>query len=99
MVKFLLLLVSLVNSSLLENKNINIELLEWQDFENRAYSQRFQIPFKRNVPFNKPPIKPYYEMSEYSIDWLRKKHALRDACRLTVPQYYMTPFITKDMTD
>ena len=99
MVKFLLLLVSLVNSSLLENKNINIELLEWQDFENRAYTQRFQIPFKRNTPFNKPPTKPYYEMSEYSIEWLRKRHALRDAYRLTVPQYYMTPFITKDMTD
>jgi hypothetical protein len=99
MVKFLLLLVSLVNASLLENNNIEIETLDWNDFEHRAYTQRFQIPFKRNAPFNKPPTKPYYEMSEYSIEWLRKRHALRDAYRLTVPQYYMTPFITKDMTD
>lgn len=99
MVKFLLLLISLVNTSLLENNNIEIETLDWNDFEHRAYTQRFQIPFKRNAPFNKPPTKPYYEMSEYSIEWLRKKHALRDAYRLTVPQYYMTPFVTKDMID
>ena len=99
MVKFLLLLVSLVNASLLENNNIEIETLDWNDFEHRAYTQRFQIPFKRNAPFNKPPTKPYYEMSEYSIEWLRKRHALRDAYRLTVPQYYMTPFITRDMKE
>jgi hypothetical protein len=99
MVKFLLLLVSLVNASLLENNNIEIETLDWNDFEHRAYTQRFQIPFKRNAPFNKPPTKPYYEMSEYSIEWLRKRHALRDAYRLTVPQYYITPFVTRDMKE
>jgi len=99
MVKFLLLLLSLVNASLLENNNIEIETLDWNDFEHRAYTQRFQIPFKRNAPFNKPPTKPYYEMSEYSIEWLRKRHALRDAYRLTVPQYYITPFVTRDMKE
>ena len=99
MVKFLLLLLSLVNASLLENNNIEIETLDWNDFEHRAYTQRFQIPFKRNTPFNKPPTKPYYEMSEYSIEWLRKRHALRDAYRLTVPQYYITPFVTRDMKE
>ena len=99
MVKFLLLLISLVNTSLLENNNIEIETLDWNDFEHRAYTQRFQIPFKRNAPFNKPPTKPYYEMSEYSIEWLRKRHALRDAYRLTVPQYYITPFVTRDMKE
>jgi hypothetical protein len=99
MVKFLLLLVSLVNASLLENNNIEIETLDWNDFEHRAYTQRFQIPFKRNAPFNKPPTKPYYEISEYSIEWLRKRHALRDAYRLTVPQYYITPFVTRDMKE
>jgi hypothetical protein len=38
-------------------------------------------------------------MSEYSIEWLRKRHALRDAYRLTVPQYYITPFVTRDMKE
>ena len=99
MVKFLLLVMSLVNTSLLENRKVEMQPLGWKDFESRAYSQKFQIPFKRNAPFNKPPTKPYYEMSEYSIEWLRKRSVVRNVYRLTTPQYYITPFITRDMTE
>ena len=99
MVKFLFLVISLVNTSLLEDRIVEMKLLSWKDFEHRAYSQNFQIPFERNAPFNKPPTKPYYEMSEYSREWLRKRDTVRSVYRLTTPQYYMTPFITKDMIE
>ena len=99
MVKFLLLVISLVNTSLLKDRIVEMQPLGWKDFEHRAYSQNFQIPFKRNAPFNKPPTKPYYEMSEYSREWLRKRDTIRSVYRLTVPQYYVTPFITRDMTE
>lgn len=102
MVKFILLLISLVNTSLLEDRMVDMKPLKWQEYERKAYALELTqlfVPIVR-VPFNKPTIKnPYYEMSEYSIKWLKKRRAIEDAHRLTVPQYYMTPFITRDMKE
>jgi len=100
MVKFLLLVMSLVNTSLLDGKMVEMEPLTWKEYERKAYAYRwtpFGMPIVK-IPFNRPPIRPYYEMSEYSRKWLKKRNATRDAYRLTVPQYYMTPFITRDHT-
>jgi len=102
MVKFILLLTYLVNTSLLEDRMVEAQPLGWQEYERKAYALELTqlfVPIVR-VPFNKPTIKnPYYEMSEYSIKWLKKRRAIEDAHRLTVPQYYMTPFITRDMKE
>jgi len=103
MVKFILLVISLVNTSLLEDRIVEMQPLQWKEYEQTAYAvdlMQFLPPFLVNRPFNKPTIKhPYYEMSEYSRNWLRKRQTIEEAYRLTVPQYYMTPFITKDMIE
>ena len=103
MVKFLLLVMSLVNTSLLDNKMVEMEPLTWKEYEEKAYPttlRQFIFPFPvPKKPFNKPdPLPSYWPMSEYTIMWRREKQACEDAFYLTVPQYYMTPFITREHT-
>lgn len=101
MVKFILLLISLVNTSLLEDRMVEMKPLRWKDYEEQAYPttlRQFIFPIEKiNKPFNKPdPLPPYYPMSDYTKQWRKEKHACEDAFYLTVPQYYMTPFITRE---
>ncbi len=86
-----------------DDKMIEMRPLQWEDYEEKAYPttlRQFIFPFeKTEKPFNKPDPPPaYYPMSEYTMEWRREKHACEDGIYLTVPQYYMTPFITREHT-
>ena len=102
MVKFLLLVISLVNTSLLEDRMVEMQPLPWKEYVEKAYPttlRQFIFPIPKPKPFNKPdPLPPYYPMSEYTREWIREKQACIDAFYLTTPQYYMTPFITREHT-
>lgn len=103
MVKFLLLVMSLVNTSLLDNRMVEMQPLQWKEYEEKAYPttlRQFIFPLEKiEKPFNKPdPLPAYYPMSEYTIQWRREKQACKDAFFLVTPQYYMTPFITREHT-
>jgi len=83
MVKFLLLVMSLVNTSLLDDRMVKMQPLQWKEYEEKAYPttlRQFIFPLEKiEKPFNKP-------------------EACKDAFFLVTPQYYMTPFITREHT-
>ena len=86
-----------------DDKMVEMQPLPWKEYEEVAYPttlRQFIFPFeKTEKPFNKPDPPPaYYPMSEYTMEWRREKHACEDAFYLIVPQYYMTPFITREHT-
>ena len=66
------------------------EPIPWDSYEKVAYGWQ-------KTPFNKPKSSTYWEMSQWTIKWYKKNWAFRDAARLTVPEYYVTPFITREL--
>lgn len=90
--------------SLLDGKMVEMKPLRWNDYEEEAYPpswRQFIFPFiTPQKPFNKPdPLPPYYEMSEYTRDWIKKNNAIKEALRLTIPEVYVTPFVTRDLIE
>ena len=88
--KFILLVILIVPDG-----HRGFEPLEppsWESYERKAYGWS-------KTPLNKPRSSIYWEMSEWTRNWYRKRQAVKDAWRLTVPQYYITPFITRELTD
>ena len=86
-----------------DDKMVEMQPLQWKEYEEVAYPttlRQFIFPLEKvEKPFNKPnPPPAYYPMSEYTMQWRREKHACEDAFYLTVPQYYMTPFVTREHT-
>lgn len=70
----------------------------WEEYEQKAYNWDWETGVFRR-PLNKPKPSSYWPISEWTLRWYKKRWAYSDAYRLTVPQYYMTPFITRDMKE
>jgi hypothetical protein len=64
----------------------------WESYERQAYGWD-------KTPLNKPSPSVYWEMSAWTRSWLRRRQAVKDALRMTVPQYYITPFVTRELTE
>lgn len=88
--KFILLVILIVPDG-----HRGFEPLEppsWESYERKAYSWS-------EKPLNKPKTSIYWEVSEWTRNWYKRRQAVKDALRLTVPQYYITPFITRELTE
>ena len=75
-----------------------VEPPTWERYEFVAYNWDSETG-RMQRPLNKPPAQVYWPLSGWTLNWYKKTWAHRDVQRLTVPQYYMTPFVTRDMTE
>ncbi len=87
---------------LLDDRIEEMPHMDFEEYERKAYPslvEQWIPPFKLpEKPFNKPPLSkmPYYPLSKWTLEWRKERWAKEDALIMGVPQFYMTPFITRE---